>query len=282
MTKNSDTLFHSLNAKKIVSLFSCGAIGVIPTDTIYGISVSALMPEAIERIYDIRGREKSKALIVLITSLADLARFDIVLSSDTRKELERMWPAPVSIVLPCTSKKFAYLHRGKKSIAFRMPAWYPLRALLKKTGSLVTTSVNPEGEKPAATIAQAKKYFGDALDFYVDVGKKTGSASTVIQYTKKGFVLLRQGGYSSDFHRRIYDVVKKIPKGKTMTYKEVAQKAGKPRAYRAVGTILSKNYDPNIPCHRVIRSDGKTGGYNRGADRKTKILNYELKTEQWA
>jgi len=57
-----------------------------------------------------------------------------------------------------------------------------------------------------------------------------------------------------------------------MSYKEVAHAAGCPKAYRAVGTILSKNHDPNIPCHRVIRSDGKIGGYNKGETKKRRRL----------
>lgn len=74
------------------------------------------------------------------------------------------------------------------------------------------------------------------------------------------------------FAQRVHDVVRRIPAGETLTYKEVAQKAGSPNAYRAVGNILTKNFDPAIPCHRVIRSDGKTGGYNRGANQKIHIL----------
>lgn len=74
------------------------------------------------------------------------------------------------------------------------------------------------------------------------------------------------------FKEAVYDVVVKIPKGKCMTYKEVAEKIGKPGACRAVGTVLSKNYNPKIPCHRVIRSDGKMGGYNRGGIEEKLIL----------
>ncbi len=78
------------------------------------------------------------------------------------------------------------------------------------------------------------------------------------------------------FSEKVYDVVRKISKGKTMTYGEVAKKIGSPKASRAVGTVLSKNYDPKIPCHRVIRSDGKMGGYNRGGiSMKKKILQQE-------
>jgi methylated-DNA-[protein]-cysteine S-methyltransferase len=78
------------------------------------------------------------------------------------------------------------------------------------------------------------------------------------------------------FTDAVYHVVAKIPKGKYMTYKEVAIKIGKPNASRAVGTVLSKNFNPKIPCHRVIRSDGKMGGYNRGGiTKKLKILKAE-------
>jgi len=80
---------------------------------------------------------------------------------------------------------------------------------------------------------------------------------------------------SHPFSRRVYDIVTKIPKGQTLAYKEVAGLAGRPHAYRAVGNILNKNYDPKIPCHRVVRSDGKPGGYNRGAVNKIKILKKE-------
>jgi O-6-methylguanine DNA methyltransferase len=79
----------------------------------------------------------------------------------------------------------------------------------------------------------------------------------------------------ASFRSRVFSVVKKIPKGGTMTYMQVAAKAGNMKAYRAVGNILNKNYDPDIPCHRVVRSDGKVGGYNRGAEKKMEILKKE-------
>lgn len=68
----------------------------------------------------------------------------------------------------------------------------------------------------------------------------------------------------SDFRERVTQVVKAIPKGSVMSYKEVARLAGSPNAYRAVASIMAKNYDPTIPCHRVICSDGTLGDYNRG------------------
>lgn len=78
------------------------------------------------------------------------------------------------------------------------------------------------------------------------------------------------------FKEKVFQVVRRIPRGKVLTYKEVARLAGRPRAYRAVGNILNKNRDfKNIPCHRVIRSDGKIGGYNLGMKKKYFLLKKE-------
>lgn len=78
-----------------------------------------------------------------------------------------------------------------------------------------------------------------------------------------------------NFRESVLHVVSKIPKGSTMTYRQVAIAAGNPGAARAVGAIMKTNFTPDIPCHRVIRSDGKPGGYNRGADEKIKKLRLE-------
>lgn len=77
------------------------------------------------------------------------------------------------------------------------------------------------------------------------------------------------------FRDNVFSVVRTIPRGKVLTYGEVARRAGRPRAYRAVGNILRSNFDPAIPCHRVVRSDGTLGGYNRGAAQKKKRLRKE-------
>ncbi len=77
------------------------------------------------------------------------------------------------------------------------------------------------------------------------------------------------------FKQKVFEVVKEISKGKTLTYRQVAELAGRPKAYRAVGNILNKNSYKNIPCHRVIRSDGEIGGYNRGQKLKIKKLRSE-------
>lgn len=77
------------------------------------------------------------------------------------------------------------------------------------------------------------------------------------------------------FKQKVLEAVKNIPKGKIMSYKQVARLAGRPKGYRAVGNILNKNYNSEIPCHRVIGVDGKLGGYNRGVKNKIRLLKKE-------
>ncbi len=80
----------------------------------------------------------------------------------------------------------------------------------------------------------------------------------------------------TEFSEQVKTTVRKIPKGKVMTYKEVAVACGKPAAARAVANVMAKNYDETVPCHRVIRSDGGLGGYNRGGTEKKRSI---LKSE---
>ena len=80
----------------------------------------------------------------------------------------------------------------------------------------------------------------------------------------------------TEFSEKIKAVVRKIPKGSILTYKDVAKRAGNEKAARAVANVMAANFDPTVPCHRVIRSDGGLGGYNRGGtEAKRGILERE-------
>jgi len=80
---------------------------------------------------------------------------------------------------------------------------------------------------------------------------------------------------TASFRNDVFTVVAKIPKGKVLSYKQVAVLAGYPTSWRAVGNLLRTNKNAAIPCHRVVRSDGSIGGYNRGQDLKASLLKKE-------
>ncbi len=83
-------------------------------------------------------------------------------------------------------------------------------------------------------------------------------------------------GHMTEFQESALKLVSKVPRGRVATYKELARALGRPRAWRAVGNALAKNPRPGVvPCHRVVRSDGRVGGYSLGRERKEKLLGEE-------
>ncbi|MEN9342245.1 MAG: hypothetical protein RIQ54_501 [Candidatus Parcubacteria bacterium] len=189
--------------KYIKETLKKGKVGIIPTDTLYGIVGSALMPETVERIYAVRKRDSKKPMIVLLPSIASLTRFNIKLNSESRRLISRFWPGKISIVLPQSEKKFAYLHRGTQAIAFRVPDNQKLLKVLKKTGPLVAPSANTQGNKPAATVKEAFDYFDGAVDFYVDSGRLYGKPSTLIQLSNHSVLVLREGSIKAATVKKI-------------------------------------------------------------------------------
>ncbi len=174
-----------------------GGIGIIPTDTIYAIAGSALNKRTVEKIYKLRKRNLKKPMIILIGSMAQLKIFGVRLDNQSKEIIKKLWPGKFSIVLPCRSKKWAYIHRGTKSLAFRLPQGKPhnriLINLLKKTGPLVAPSANFEGDPPAKNINEAEDYFGDKVDFYLDAGTLRSKPSTLIKIVKGKVFVLRMG-----------------------------------------------------------------------------------------
>ena len=187
--------------KEIRSILRRGDIGVLLTDTIYGVVGSALSKKTVERIYKLKSRNERKPLIVLIASAGDLKKFGVKFAAKELQLARRLWrEKPTSIILPAPGKKFAYLHRGTNSIAFRMPAFAPASAgkarmpllrLLRTTGPLVAPSANPEGKHPATTIKEAMTYFGGRVDFYMDGGRKKGMPSRLIAFKNGESKVLR-------------------------------------------------------------------------------------------
>jgi len=176
-----------------------GGVAVIPTDTIYGIVARADNPEAVERVYAVKGRAPEKPSIILIGKKEDLSIFDIILSEEQENFLNKHWPGAVSVILECTNERFAYLHRGTKSLSFRLPDNKALIELLEQTGPLSAPSANPENQKPASTVDEARVYFGDAVDCYMDGGMSSADPSTLVRLGKAGEVeVLRVGSVATE------------------------------------------------------------------------------------
>jgi L-threonylcarbamoyladenylate synthase len=185
----------------IVTTLKNNGIAIAATDTLYGILGVASSEAVVQRIYDLKGRDEHKPFIILISNIEDLLGFGVVLSEFEKQKLLQWWPGAVTVIMSIAESKresSRYLHRGTNELAFRLPAKPSLVELLKETGPLVAPSANPQGQEPSYTIAEAKAYFGNSVDYYEDEGEVRGIASTIVRFHNGQIELIRQGSVSLD------------------------------------------------------------------------------------
>jgi L-threonylcarbamoyladenylate synthase len=168
-----------------------GAVGIIPTDTVYGIVARAADEAAVKRLYEIK-RRAHKPGTIIAANREQLEQLG--LKHRYLKAVEQFWPGAVSVIIPVSDPHLEYLHQGQLSLAVRIPELAELHSLLTHTGPLLTSSANLPGEPTAVHIDQAKAYFGDQVDFYEDGGDLSArQASTLIRIVDDAIEVLRQG-----------------------------------------------------------------------------------------
>lgn len=167
-----------------------GGVGVLPTDTVYGLVARAADQAATDRLYNLKHREHKPGTIVA-ASIDQLAELGIKRRYLTA--VEQWWPNSLSVIIP-TGEALEYLHLGLDSLAVRIPKDIALQTVLTETGPLLTSSANQPGEPTANTISDAYRYFGDTVDFYVDGGDLSGhTPSTVVRIVDDAIEVLRPG-----------------------------------------------------------------------------------------
>ncbi|HET8991972.1 MAG TPA: L-threonylcarbamoyladenylate synthase [Candidatus Saccharimonadales bacterium] len=172
----------------IKALLKPGGVGVIPTDTVYGLVARAEDQQAVARAYQLKSRD-SKPAPVIAASVAQLV--GLGLKARYLKPVEQYWPGPVSVIIP---HDLAYLSQGVGAQPFRLPNNKQLIELLERTGPLVASSANLPGQPVANTLSQVKAYFGDQVDFYVDGGDLSKNLpSTIIRIIDDAIEVVREG-----------------------------------------------------------------------------------------
>jgi L-threonylcarbamoyladenylate synthase len=104
----------------------------------------------------------------------------------------KYWPGALTVIFEVSSVP-DWLHRSTRSLAIRLPNDRKLQDLINQTGPIISTSANKQGQDPASSIQEAQSYFGEELDFYVDVGELKGQASTIVKLVDNKLELIRQG-----------------------------------------------------------------------------------------
>lgn len=176
--------------RKISQLLKQGKAGVLPTDTIYGLSCIALSQTAVRRIHMLKHRDKTKPFVILISEIEQLTSLGI--NTAQAAPALAYWPGPLTLIC-AASQAPNWLTMGTATVAVRQPDSDQLRRLIDETGPLISTSVNPQGSKPSTSIKQAMSYFGDKLDFYVDAGELQSMPSTIAKPVTGGLEVIREG-----------------------------------------------------------------------------------------
>lgn len=158
--------FSSLEDQNLIDMIINGAVGVLPTDTVYGLVAAIRSPQAVTKLYATKPRELAPGTIIA-ASIDDLASVGFRL--DQLKQVEHYWPASLSVVLDASGVN-AVVKQVRTELPVRIPNNPALTNLLRQTGPLMTTSANAPKQPTSTSIAMAEDYFGDSVDYYVDGG----------------------------------------------------------------------------------------------------------------
>jgi L-threonylcarbamoyladenylate synthase len=171
-----------------------GGVAAVPTETFYALAADPTSERGVSRIFEIKGRDDGKPLLVLFSSREQLEALGVAAHPDLVDRLFRLWPAPLSAVLPLRAPIAA--SRGSATLGVRMPAAYGVRELLDAVGPLTGTSANRSGEPPIAEPDELVRSLGAHLDLLVDGGTTPGGApSTIVDATVEPPRVLRSGAF---------------------------------------------------------------------------------------
>jgi L-threonylcarbamoyladenylate synthase len=184
-------IFQSVSDPEVAVLLQQGAIGVLPTDTVYGLVAQASNEPAIKRLYGVKDRPLHAGTMIG----ASINQFETLgFPYEPLARANHYWPAPLSVVVDARAVA-QYLKAEREALPVRIPRSEPLLALLDTTGPLMTTSANHPQEPTATTMQQAVDYFGDDVDFYVDAGDLgKRPPSTIIEFATDGTMMIRRDG----------------------------------------------------------------------------------------
>ncbi|MES2971690.1 MAG: L-threonylcarbamoyladenylate synthase [Patescibacteria group bacterium] len=184
-------ILNTLSKIQLIDLLQAGLVGVIPTDTVYGVVCLASNKNTVARLYKLKSRDQ-KPGTVIAASVDQL--IELGLKARYIKAVQQFWPNSISIIIP-TGTELEYLHQSKNSLACRVVKGpKELLNVLSITGPLLTTSANPPGKSPAGSLQEAQNYFGDSVDFYVDGGDLSSQKpSTLIRIIDDAVEVLRDG-----------------------------------------------------------------------------------------
>lgn len=185
-------------------IVTAGGVVAFPTDTFYGLGCDPFNAQAVDRIFEIKQRPATKAILLLIDALPALSLVTAPLSGVCAHNFqllrERFWPGPLTVVLPAAARLPDQLVSAARTIGVRLPAYDVARRLATAVGGAITaTSANLSGQPNTQTAAEVRAQLGASVDYILDLGPTAGGApSTLIDVTVDPPALLRAGAISNE------------------------------------------------------------------------------------
>ena len=187
------SLSHPNVFNKATAVVQAGGVVAFPTDTVYGIGVSAFDGKAINKIYDVKGRSLLKAIPILVSDVDDLDLITQPIPLSIQQLIDNFWPGALTLILPLLPELPGNLSPSS-NVGLRIPDHDQVRKLLRKTGPLAATSANLSGEPSALTADEVLQQLEGRIDLILDGGPVPGGqASTVVDCINNEFIILREG-----------------------------------------------------------------------------------------
>lgn len=180
---------------EVTGILERGGIGVIPTDTLYGIVGLASSREAVERIYQLKGRDRAKPLSLLVESVEAASKLAWV-TRHSRALADRFWPGPLTIVLPSRKGTKLPMQDGM-SVGIRVPDSEICIRVIRAVGPLVAPSANTQGQAAPSSAAAIEPSVLAAVDFLIDAGGCPGGVESTVVDAREGVTILREGAVPS-------------------------------------------------------------------------------------
>ena len=189
-------------------IIKTGGLVAVPTETVYGLAANGLDSEAVERIYEVKGRPAVKPLSLMVAGREDIERLCVDVPDEVYAITDEFWPGPVTIILKARTDIIPEIVRaGGVTIGLRCPDSKLTLALIKSAGvPLAAPSANPSGQPSPKNAQSVISCFDGAIEAIIDGGECTlGIESTIVDMTEEQYKILRQGALSKE---KINEVLK--------------------------------------------------------------------------
>lgn len=243
--------------KEAVAALGRGDVVAVPTETVYGLAAAVKNPDAVVKIFSLKGRPEAKALPVLVSDFNDVKALCRDVPEAARLLADKFWPGPLTLVMKKADDVPDIVTAKGDTIGVRCPDCAPTLELIRKTSPLAAPSANISDMPSAVTPAEVLQYFGGKIPVIVDGGKcALGIESTVLDLTAVPPRILRRGAVSK---LSIKNVIAQMPSGVTMLGITGPTGSGKTTALRALRELGAAVIDCDALYHDLLRDAGMLG-----------------------